>query len=110
MNNVWIAVSALLVFLGAIVILISMVGLVRLPDVFCRSHALSKGLLLGLGLLLVGLWVDLRQSDTGLKVLAAILFQFLTLPVAGHLLARLSLEKRLPRAGNPQIDEDQMRR
>lgn len=110
MNDLPAIFSAILVFLGAIVILISMIGTVRLPDVFCRSHALSKGIPLGLGLLLAGLWMDLRLPGTGLKVLAAILFQLITLPVASHLLARLSLEKRLPRAGDPRIDEDRRRR
>ncbi|HEY0944883.1 MAG TPA: monovalent cation/H(+) antiporter subunit G [Opitutaceae bacterium] len=110
MIAVWNALSAILVFFGALLILVSMIGTVRLPDVFCRAHALSKGMTLGLGLLLAGLWVDLRLPDAGLKVVAAILFQFITLPVASHLLARLSFQKRLPRAGDTRIDEDNRQR
>lgn len=99
MNEFWFIVSALLALFGAIIILIAMIGLVRLPDVFCRAHALGKGLTLGLALLFASLWIDLGLANAGLKIVAAILFQFLTLPVASHLIARLSLEKRLPRAG-----------
>lgn len=84
---------------GAVVILIAMIGLLRFPDVFCRSHALGKGFTLGLTLLLLGFWMDPETQVSGLKILAAILFQFITLPVASHLLARLSYEKNLPRAG-----------
>lgn len=84
---------------GAVVILIAMIGLLRFPDLFCRSHALGKGFTLGLTLLLLGFWMDPATQVSGLKIVAAILFQFVTLPVASHLLARLSYEKNLPRAG-----------
>lgn len=105
-GDLWYFLSAVLALAGASIVLISMIGVVRLPDPFCRAHALGKGLTLGLGLLLASLWVDLGLANAGLKILAAILFQFITLPVASHLLARLTLEKRLPRAGMDAIDED----
>jgi len=95
-SEFWLFFSALLAFLGAVVVLISMIGLVRMPDVFCRAHAFGKGLTLGLALLFVGLWIDLGFENTGMKLVAAIVFQFITLPVASHLLARLSYEKKLP--------------
>lgn len=90
-------ISTAVMVLGALIVLISMIGLVRFPDVFCRSHALGKGLTLGLMVLLFGLWLDPQTGISGLKVVAAIFFQFVTLPVASHLLARLSYEKNLPR-------------
>ncbi len=101
----WIAYSsAILMLLGALVILVAMIGLWRFPDVFCRAHALGKGMTLGLFLLLVGLWIDLGGEEVGLKIFAAIFFQFLTLPVASHLLARLALRKRLRRVGRDLRD------
>ena len=106
MSDIWLLLSALLSLIGALVIFAAMVGLVRFPDVFCRAHALSKGFTLGLGLLLISVWVDLGLANAGMKITAAILFQFVTLPVAAHLLARLSLERKLPRAGKPEIDID----
>jgi Multisubunit Na+/H+ antiporter, MnhG subunit len=99
-------ISAILTLCGALTILVAMIGTVRLPDVFCRSHALGKGLTLGLVLLLCGLWIDLGSEAAGLRIPAAIFFQFLTLPVASHLGASLSYQKRLPRHGDPRIDED----
>ncbi len=83
--------------LGALLVLVAMIGTVRFPDVFCRAHALGKGLTLGLMVLLFGLWLDPNTEVSGLKVIAAIFFQFVTLPVASHLLARLAYEKNLPR-------------
>jgi len=90
-------VSAAFTLSGALVILAAMIGTVRFPDVFCRAHALGKGLTFGLMLALIGLWIDPATEVSGLKIVAAIFFQFLTLPVASHLLARLAYEKRVPR-------------
>lgn len=90
-------VSVGVMILGALLVLVAMIGIVRFPDVFCRAHALGKGLTLGLMVLLFGLWLDPATEVSGLKVIAAIFFQFVTLPVASHLLARLSYEKNLPR-------------
>ncbi|HRI82553.1 MAG: hypothetical protein RLZZ129_367 [Verrucomicrobiota bacterium] len=90
-------VSVGVMILGALLVLVAMIGIVRFPDVFCRAHALGKGLTLGLMVLLFGLWLDPATEVSGLKVIAAIFFQFVTLPVASHLIARLSYEKNLPR-------------
>lgn len=102
MSDVWLLLSAIAAFLGALTVVIAMLGLVRFPDVFCRAHAVGKALTLGLAFLFIGLWVDLGFENTGLKLVAAIGFQFMTLPVASHLLARLSYEKRLPRVGRDE--------
>lgn len=102
MSDFWLLLSAIAAALGALTIVIAMLGLVRFPDVFCRAHAVGKALTLGLALLFIGLWIDLGFRNTGLKLIAAIVFQFLTLPVASHLLARLSYEKRLPRVGRDE--------
>ncbi len=98
MTDFWGVLSAAIMLVGALFILVAMVGVIRFPDVFCRSHALGKGFTLGLLVLLFGLWLDPATEVSGLKVIAAIFFQFVTLPVASHLLARLSYEKNLPRA------------
>ena len=89
--------SAAVMTMGALLVLVAMIGTVRFPDLFCRAHALGKGLTLGLMVLLGGLWLDPTTDVSGLKILAAIFFQFVTLPVASHLLTRLSFDKNLPR-------------
>lgn len=97
--------SAIVMVIGAILIVIAMIGIVRFPDVFCRAHAVGKGLTFGLMVLLIGLWLDPHSEVSGLKIVAAIFFQFVTLPVASHLLSRLSYEKNLPRYRNPSSSE-----
>lgn len=95
---------------GALAVLVSMIGLVRLPDALCRAHALGKGMTLGISMLLVSLWLSLGTELAGLKVIAAVFFQFLTIPVASHLLARVAVERGYPRHGLPEVDEDQVDR
>jgi multicomponent Na+:H+ antiporter subunit G len=91
---------------GALAVLVSMVGLVRLPDALCRAHALGKGMTLGISMLLISLWLSLGTELAGLKVIAAVFFQFLTIPVASHLLARVVVERGYPRHGRAEVDED----
>lgn len=90
MNEVLIS---LFLLLGSGVILLAAVGLIRLPDAVCRSHALGKAMTLGLVLVLVGLWLFLGTEAAGIKLPLAVLFQFLTIPVASHLLIRLAYRK-----------------
>jgi len=104
-STCWSILSHGVMLTGALVVFISVLGMVRFPDVFCRAHALGKGLTLGLMVLLFGLWLDPDTQFSGLKIVAAIIFQFMTLPVASHLLARLAYEKNLPRhqPGSAQV-------
>lgn len=86
-----------LVLTGALFILTAAIGVVRLPDVLCRSHAVAKALTLGMFLMLLGLWVHLGDSNAALKISLAIFFQLVTIPVASHLVGLLALQKNLPR-------------
>ncbi len=81
---------ALTLLLGSSIILLSAMGILRLPDAICRGHALGKGMTLGLILVLVGLWVYLGLETAGIKLPLAVAFQFLTIPIASHLLVRLA--------------------
>lgn len=90
-------VTALLVVSGALLILAAAIGILRLPDVLCRSHAVAKAVTLGIFLLLLGLWVNLGAEEAGLKVFLAIFFQLVTIPLGSHLVGRLAFQKDIPR-------------
>jgi multicomponent Na+:H+ antiporter subunit G len=86
-----------LILSGALLMLTAAIGVVRLPDVLCRSHAVAKALTLGIFLMLLGLWVHLGEKQTALKIVLAIFFQLVTIPVSSHLVGLLALKKNLPR-------------
>jgi multicomponent Na+:H+ antiporter subunit G len=87
----------ILLLSGVALMLVAAVGLVRLPDVYCRSHAVAKGMTLGISLMLVALWLHLGAEEAGFKVFVAILFQMATIPVAGHILTMIARHKGVPR-------------
>lgn len=90
-------VIALSLVLGTGLVLTAGIGLLRLPDLFCRSHAVAKASSLGIFLLLIALWLHLAPDVSGLKLLLAIFFQIVTIPVSSHLVGMLAQEKRAPR-------------
>lgn len=90
------AASALLLGLGTAFILIGAWGIVRLPDIYCRAHALTKAMTFGVMLMLGGLWLRLEGDDVGLKIALAVVFQFITIPVAGHILSLLAYRSGIP--------------
>ena len=94
MNDI---LTATLILTGALLMLTAAIGVVRLPDVLCRLHAVAKALTLGIFLMLLGLWVHMGEKQATLKILLAIFFQVVTIPVASHLVALLALQKNLPR-------------
>lgn len=79
--------SALL-FTGAAICLVGVIGLLRLPDVFTRSYAATNPQTFGMLVLLAGVALRLRSAvDLGTLALVAF-FQLLTSAVAAHLVAR----------------------
>jgi multicomponent Na+:H+ antiporter subunit G len=97
--------TAILVLGGALLMLAAAIGVLRLPDVLCRSHAVAKALTLGIFLLLLGLWVHQGEQQTAMKILLAIFFQVVTIPVASHLVALLAFDKDLPRWRQRPMDD-----
>jgi multicomponent Na+:H+ antiporter subunit G len=64
---------------------IGVVGMMRMPDLYCRLHASGKVSTVGLcGLLLGAAFI---MPSAGLKLLALAIFALLTLPVGTHAIA-----------------------
>lgn len=87
---------------GSLLMLIASIGLLRLPDVLCRSHAVAKALTLGIFLMLSALWMNLEGEEASLKIILAIFFQLVTIPLASHLVGLLAFKKNLP-LWKPQV-------
>lgn len=87
----WIAILFLLA--GALLTLVAGIGLVRFPDLLSRMHTAAKPQVLGLLLVLVGLAIRLVPVETNvfnIGTLALVsLFQIVTVPVGGHIAARV---------------------
>ena len=93
---------AFLVLLGALISLVASIGLLRLPDMFTRMHAVSKAGTAGSGLVLVAVAIHSADLATVVKCMAAIGFIFLTTPISAHLLAKAELKARQSRTETPE--------
>ena len=91
--------------LGAFLMLVAGLGILRMPDLYTRMHASTKAPALGLALILAA--AAIRFDDPGLttKVLLTIFFVFLTAPVAAHLLGRAAYVRGVPLWEESVIDE-----
>ena len=100
-------VAGVFIFIGTIISLISSIGLVRLPDVYTRSHAGSKSSTLGVLLVLVGTLVFFVISDGyfSIRLILGIGFVFLTAPVAAHVICRSAYRTNVPLSDASAEDE-----
>jgi multicomponent Na+:H+ antiporter subunit G len=81
-------VAALLIVLGCLFCLVAAIGLVRLPDTLTRMHAATKAGTLGAGLIMASVAVIFNDMGTVLRALLAVIFLYMTAPVAAHLIGR----------------------
>ena len=80
-------IAGALIAAGILFYLAGSIGLLRLPDIYCRLHALTKADNLGLGLLVAGLVLLTDDLAVALK-LALIWLLVLAASAAGaHLIA-----------------------
>ncbi|MEC1614319.1 monovalent cation/H(+) antiporter subunit G [Bacillus mojavensis] len=81
---------AILILMGALICLVASFGTLRLPDMYTRSHAASKGSTLGVNMILLGVFFFLWfiTGEISAKILLGIFFIFITSPVGGHLICR----------------------
>ncbi len=84
-------ISAMLVALGALFFIAGTVGLLRLPDLFSRLHALTKADNLGLGLVMLGVLPQVDGPLQGLKLLLIWLLVLLAGATGAHLIAKRAL-------------------
>jgi len=88
----------LFILTGAVICAISAFGIIRLPDVYLRSHAATKSATLGVLIILTGafLFFMIYMDHVSAKLLLGIGFVFLTSPVAGHLNGRAAHRSGVP--------------
>lgn len=98
-------IGELLALVGATLVLLAAVGVVRFGDPLARMHALAKASTLGLLLILAGAAVNLHTlNDVTSAVLAGIL-HVLASPPASNMVSRATyLVTGLP-AGDDMVDE-----
>lgn len=80
-----------LLLAGAFFMLVSGVGILRMPDVYTRIHAAGVKDTLGAALTLIGLMLQAGLTLVTVKLLLIWIFLWFTSPVASHSVARAAL-------------------
>ncbi|MGI6604418.1 MAG: monovalent cation/H(+) antiporter subunit G [Firmicutes bacterium] len=79
------------------------VGLLRLPDVYCRLHATTKCDTLGAGLVLLAVMISGRPLSQIVKLLLILIFIWVANPTAAHILARAAYSAGTPQVANTSL-------
>ncbi|MBM4235336.1 MAG: monovalent cation/H(+) antiporter subunit G [Firmicutes bacterium] len=91
-------VALFFIFSGFFFLLVGVVGLLRLPDVYTRMHAMGKCDTLGTGMVLIGLML-LFADITNVTKLLLIAAMIATInPVVTHLIAKTAYNRGTPMA------------
>lgn len=99
----WLVV--VLMLLGALLMLVAGIGLLRLQDLFLRMSATSKAATLGAGLVLLATAVFFNEFSITARVTATIVFLLLTAPVAAHMIGRAAYFDGVPLWKGTVLDE-----
>jgi multicomponent Na+:H+ antiporter subunit G len=88
-------VSVMLIVGGIFFIFIAGVGVIRLPDFYSRTHAVSKSDTLGILLVVLGLIIYEGLTINSLKLAFIFILVALANPIGSHALGMAALRKGL---------------
>jgi multicomponent Na+:H+ antiporter subunit G len=88
--------TVVLMLTGAAFMLLSAVGVVRMPDVYMRLQVASKASSLGAGFLMLGVAVHFGEMGIIVRAILVVAFIFLTTPVSAHLIGRAAYITGVP--------------
>jgi monovalent cation/proton antiporter MnhG/PhaG subunit len=91
-------IVSLLLVVGLVFAFAGSLGLLRLPDIFCRMHATGKSSTLGISSIVLASFIYFSFSEAGpsIKELLTIVFVFLGGPVGAHMIARAAYRSQVP--------------
>ncbi len=90
--------AGVLLIAGSVVVLIGSIGLIKLPDFYCRLHAAGVIDSMGSWLVLGGLLLLCGNLVDGFKVAIIGVLLFFIAPVVSHAIARAAIEHDPDRA------------
>lgn len=89
-------ITFLFCLVGVFFMLLSTIGIVRLPDVYTRGHSAGKAGTLGIIGVLFGVGLNHGDPLTAAKMSALILFFLITSPVAAQIVVRAAFVTKVP--------------
>jgi len=87
--------SGILIFSGIFLCFTSVLGILRLPDVYTRIHAAGISDTYGIGLVIGGLILQTGFSLISIKLIFIILLMWYTSPLSSHSLLKAAYQSKL---------------
>ncbi|RJS93121.1 monovalent cation/H(+) antiporter subunit G [Salinisphaera sp. Q1T1-3] len=94
--------SWFLIAAGAVLSVVSGIGMLRLPDLYTRIHAASVADTGGMILILAGLMIQAGLGLVTAKLVLIVIFLLITSPTATHALARAARQDGVTPESNAQ--------
>lgn len=98
-------ISTILLTLGALLMLLAGIGIVRMPDVFLRMSATSKAATLGVILIMVATAVYFNDLGVTARAVGIVIFIILTVPISAHMIGRAAYITGTQLWSETKIDE-----
>ena len=89
----------LLCGIAVLVVLVSAIGLIRLPDALSRQHAATKATTVAVIIFAIGTMLIKADPAWSWRVLVILVLLFITLPIASHMLGRAAYREMSQRDG-----------
>lgn len=91
-----IILASILVLIGAFFSFLAALGVVRMPDLYCRMHAATKAGAFSLSLILIALCILTPEPRVIIQSSLIITFFYLTTPIAGQMIGRAAMIRKIP--------------
>ena len=99
MDMLLLVLSGLSIAIGVIALLIGSLGLIKLPDVYCRIHAVGMIDTAGASFIILGMIIHQGFSLVSFKLALIGVFLFFTSPIATHAVAQVAYKMGVKPAG-----------
>jgi multicomponent Na+:H+ antiporter subunit G len=99
------ALTVALMVIGAALMLLAAVGMVRMPDLYSRMQSATKASTLGVGCTMLAVAVDFADAAITTRVGLIVAFVFLTAPVSAQMIGRAAYYVGVPLWKGTTLDE-----
>jgi len=93
-------ISVCLLF-GTFFTLVAALGILRMPDIYMRIHAVTKAGTVGIGLTLLSVALFFGDMTVTSRVIGIMLFVIVTTPAAAHMLGKTMMKSKYRMWKNP---------
>ena len=94
-----------LMVIGAALMLLAAVGMVRMPDLYSRMQSSTKASTLGVGCTMLAVAVDFADAAITTRVVLIVAFVFLTAPISAQMIGRAAYYVGVPLWKGTTLDE-----